>query len=297
MKPELIEHTVIGKLGPDLCEDVVHVSAGYIAVIDGATSMTSDAAEKMPGRIIAELVDECMGALDPDLDATGFFAALCQCVAPRLEAVWPAGSEQRPTASLIVYSVFRRQVWVLGDGWAKIDDILHELRIPYADAYTFLRCAHLKLLLAEGRTEESLLGESVPLDLIRPFIMMQPRIQNRLPEPYGYGVFDGSETCIDYVKVLSAPPGAEIVLASDGYPAIAEDLRATEAILQSCLETDPLMINRYPQVKAFMRGQVSYDDRSYVRFRAPPPIPHDVALETTGSTREVGAIPAEEWRS
>lgn len=292
MQPELIEQTVIGKLGPDLCEDIVHVSSGYIAVIDGATSVTRDARGKKPGRIIAELVDECMGALDPDLDATGFFAALCQRVTPRLEAAWPANAQERPTASMIVYSSARREVWVLGDGWLKIGDDLHELKIPYADAYTFLRCAHLKLLLAEGRPVESLLDEQAPLDLIRPFIQMQPRIQNHLPEPYGYGVFDLSEACIAYVKVFEAPPGAEIVLASDGYPMIAEDLRATEAILTACLATDPLMIGRYPQVKGLGKGQVSFDDRSYVRFRIPV-VALNAEIERAPRTAQRDVMPAE----
>jgi len=149
------------------------------------------------------------------------------------------------------------------------------------------------LRLYEAEAGDILLDEPAPLDLIRPFIQMQPPIQNRLPEPHGYGVFYGSEACVSDVKVLSVPAGAEVVLASDGYPTIADDLRAKEAILHACLEADPLMIGRYPRVKGLSKGQVSFDDRSYVRFRVPATVSPTAEAERARAARRRDIVRAE----
>jgi glycerophosphoryl diester phosphodiesterase len=73
---------------------------------------------------------------------------------------------------------------------------------------------------------------------------------------------------LDFLKIIQVDPGQDVVLASDGYPVLGDDLAATEKILNDCLMADPLMIDRYPQIKGLMKGQVSFDDRAYVRFRS-----------------------------
>ncbi len=268
MGVRIIEQTTVGKLGAERCEDFVHVSDGYVAVIDGASSILPNFSGKKPGRIIAELIDLAMAEIEPRLSANAFFSDLCRRVSSALDAAWPSSAAERPTASVLVYSVARAEVWALGDGWVKVGESAHELKISYAEAYTFLRCAYLNLLLAEGHSVEQLMNDPSALDLVRPFIQLQSRIQNRLASPYGYGVFDGSLACLDFLKIIQVDPGQDVVLASDGYPVLGDDLAATEKILNDCLMADPLMIDRYPQIKGLMKGQVSFDDRAYVRFRS-----------------------------
>ena len=113
-----------------------------------------------------------------------------------------------------------------------------------------------------------MLSNDRALELILPFIRVQKHIQNTLPEPYGYGVLDGRSSCSNYVKIMKIRSGDEVILASDGYPVIAKDLRRTEELLQRIIEEDPLMISKYKQVKGVMNGQKSFDDRAFVRFRA-----------------------------
>ena len=58
----------------------------------------------------------------------------------------------------------------------------------------------------------------------------------------------------------------EIVLASDGYPHLAPTLAETEAWLDEQRRNDPLNIGEFKATKAFVEGNNSFDDRSYIRF-------------------------------
>lgn len=267
MRDKVIESLVEGKQNPERCEDILHLSEHYIAIIDGATSLADHGERRRPGRIIAEVVDATIHDMAPRLPATEFFRELSHRVTQALAPIW-RDQDERPTASMLVYSASHSEVWVLGDGWVSIDGKVQQFSIPYADAYTFLRCAYLHTLLASGVTVESLLERDEALSLIAPFIRNQPKMQNRLPPPYGYGVMDGSQNCVEYVRVLSVGPGKQVILASDGYPEIKSTLAQTEDYLHKLLSRDPLMIHEHPQVKGMKTGQRSFDDRSYVRFFA-----------------------------
>jgi glycerophosphoryl diester phosphodiesterase len=57
----------------------------------------------------------------------------------------------------------------------------------------------------------------------------------------------------------------EVVLATDGYPKVAATLAASEEILREALERDPLCIGVARSTKGIQRGNVSFDDRAYLR--------------------------------
>ena len=56
------------------------------------------------------------------------------------------------------------------------------------------------------------------------------------------------------------------MLATDGYPHLMPTLGESERELQRIIEEDPLMTGRYKATKAVMEGNLSFDDRCYVRF-------------------------------
>lgn len=70
------------------------------------------------------------------------------------------------------------------------------------------------------------------------------------------------------VKVIPVEDhGAEIVLASDGYPFLRPTLQESEAALRKLLAQDPYCIRSFVATKGTMLGNRSFDDRAYVRFR------------------------------
>jgi len=57
------------------------------------------------------------------------------------------------------------------------------------------------------------------------------------------------------------------VLASDGYPDLKETLAASEERLQEILDDDPLLFRKYKATKGMHEGNVSFDDRAYVKLK------------------------------
>ena len=57
------------------------------------------------------------------------------------------------------------------------------------------------------------------------------------------------------------------MLASDGYPDLKETLAASEERLQEILDDDPLLFRKYKATKGMHEGNVSFDDRAYVKLK------------------------------
>ncbi len=71
------------------------------------------------------------------------------------------------------------------------------------------------------------------------------------------------------MTVYQVHAGDEIILASDRYPMLQETLQSSEQILPWILAKDVLIIGRpYSSTKGLVPGNVSYDDRTYIRFIA-----------------------------
>ena len=58
----------------------------------------------------------------------------------------------------------------------------------------------------------------------------------------------------------------QLVFASDGYPFLRPTLAESEHLLAEQRENDPLNINTFLASKAFMKGQESFDDRTFISF-------------------------------
>ena len=70
----------------------------------------------------------------------------------------------------------------------------------------------------------------------------------------------------DFIVTCPVQDGETVILASDGYPQLAQTLAESESKLQDTIDKDPLLINLYKSTKGIVPGNVSYDDRTYIRF-------------------------------
>jgi glycerophosphoryl diester phosphodiesterase len=71
----------------------------------------------------------------------------------------------------------------------------------------------------------------------------------------------------DQVKVVPVPEDIKsIVITSDGYPFIYQNLHDTEKTLEKILSEDPLCYKKFKNMRGIKRGMLSFDDRSYVRI-------------------------------
>ena len=170
--------------------------------------------------------------------------------------------EERLCASAVIYSVRRREIWLVGDCQCLIGGELCENPKPYEQKLAELRAAKVQELLDEGKTPNEILADDQARAAIIPEMLRDMQNQNKT-----YAVIDGfpiPETRVPIITLDFRP--WEIVLASDGYPFLCPTLAESEARLDEQRRNDPLNIGDFKATKGFTPGNNSFDDRSYIRF-------------------------------
>lgn len=131
----MIESKIVGKKDEETCEDGLVVTDDFIVVIDGSTSKTPKRLnpDMRNGRYAMMLISDFVRE---ELCAEVTVEEFCQGVTAYIfnKVYVPLGlveqlehhPEERLTASAILYSRTRREVWMVGDGQAIIDGTLYE---------------------------------------------------------------------------------------------------------------------------------------------------------------------------
>ena len=287
---KIIESSIIGKKSQEACEDGMVVTDDFIAVIDGSTSKTPKHLnpDMKNGRyammLISEYIREELKA-DASVDdfCQGVTAYIYHKVYEKLgvEERFKEHPEERLTASAILYSRTRNEVWMVGDCQAIIDGKLYENGKPYEQEIARKRVELIEqgLSPAEARKqieplliEAMLSGQNQTYTVIDGFPIYRE----------GVKVVSVSDSCSvqDSVSASDSVPcsdsvsasgtisvsSSEIVLASDGYPFLEPTLAASEAALAEQIANDPQNIHSFIATKGIVEGNKSFDDRTYIRF-------------------------------
>ena len=263
---KIIESSIIGKKSPEACEDGMVITDDFIAVIDGSTSKTPKHLnpDMKNGRyammLISEYIREELKA-DASVDdfCQGVTAYIYNKVYEKLgvEERLKEHPEERLTASAILYSRTRNEVWMVGDCQAIIDGKLYENGKPYEQEIARKRVE----LIEQGLSPAEARKQIEPL-LIEAMLSGQNQT---------YTVIDGFPIYREGVKVvaLKTKPVSspnEVVLASDGYPFLKPSLAASEAALAEQIANDPQNIHSFIATKGIVEGNKSFDDRTYIRL-------------------------------
>lgn len=287
---KIIESSIIGKKSSEACEDGMVVTDDFIAVIDGSTSKTPKHLnpDMKNGRYAMMLISEY---IREELKADASVDEFCQGVTAYIynkvyeklgvEERLKKHPEERLTASAILYSRIRNEVWMVGDCQAIIAGKLYENGKPYEEKIARKRVE----LIAQGLSPAEARKQIEPL-LIEAMLSGQNQT---------YTVIDGFPIYREGVKVVSVSDSSsvqdsvpasdsvpcsgsvsasgtisvsssEIVLASDGYPFLEPTLAASEAALAEQIANDPQNIHSFIATKGIVEGNKSFDDRTYIRF-------------------------------
>ena len=287
---KIIESSIIGKKSQEACEDGMVVTDDFIAVIDGSTSKTPKHLnpDMKNGRYAMMLISEY---IREELKADASVDEFCQGVTAYIynkvyeklgvEERLKEHPEERLTASAILYSRTRNEVWMVGDCQAIIAGKLYENGKPYEEKIARKRVE----LIAQGLSPAEARKQIEPL-LIEAMLSGQNQT---------YTVIDGFPIYREGVKVVSVSDSSsvqdsvpasdsvpcsdsasasgtisvsssEIVLASDGYPFLEPTLAASEAALAEQIANDPQNIHSFIATKGIVEGNKSFDDRTYIRF-------------------------------
>ena len=287
---KIIESSIIGKKSPEACEDGMVVTDDFIAVIDGSTSKTPKHLnpDMKNGRYAMMLISEY---IREELKADASVDEFCQGVTAYIynkvyeklgvEERLKKHPEERLTASAILYSRIRNEVWMVGDCQAIIAGKLYENGKPYEEKIARKRVELIEqdLSPAEARKQiEPLLikamlsGQNQTYTVIDGFpiyregvkvvsVSDSSSVQNSVPA-------SDSVPCSDSISASDTIPSSssEIVLASDGYPFLKPTLAASEAALAEQIANDPQNIHSFIATKGIVEGNKSFDDRTYIRF-------------------------------
>ena len=289
---KIIESKIVGKKSQEACEDGMVITDDFIAVIDGSTSKTPKHLnpDMKNGRyammLISEYIREELKA-DASVDdfCQGVTAYIYNKVYEKLgvEERLKEHPEERLTASAILYSRTKNEVWMVGDCQAIIDGKLYENGKPFEEKIARERVELIKQGLSPAEARKQI----EPL-LIKAMLSGQNK---------NYTVIDGFPIYREGVKVVSVSDScsasesvsascsesasasesvsasgtipvssSEIVLASDGYPFLKPTLAASEAALAEQIANDPQNIRSFIATKGIVEGNKSFDDRTYIRF-------------------------------
>ena len=276
----IIESSIIGKKSREECEDGLVVTDNFIAVIDGSTSKTPCriSPDMRNGRYAMKLISEYISnSLPCDATVTDFCRGVTEYI--RRKVYEPQGltgrllrhPEERLTASAVVYSDRRSELWFVGDCQALVGGRLYDNAKPYEQEI--------------ARRRVSLIAQGVPPAEARRRI--EPMLVGAMltGQNKTYAVIDGFPIYMDGVEVVplgGLPPSLasipahepsspvalahEIVMASDGYPFLKPTLADSEVALSHLIAADPQCVRDFIATKGLVAGNLSFDDRTYVRF-------------------------------
>ena len=267
---KIIEQSIIPKSPAKKSEDGLVITNDFIAVIDGSTSKTLR--KYIPwmsnGRYAMRLISRYIRRMPADTSCHQFCVGVTRMIRRHYRFRFPVSRmaehpEERLCASVILYSRLRREVWLVGDCQCLIGGEFFDNPKPYEAHLAELRGQRVRELLAEGVAQSALLEAYDPArEVMIPTMLQVMHNQNKT-----YAVVDGFPIPEDKVPVITLgfQPN-EIVFASDGYPFLEPTLAESEQRLDEQRRNDPLNIGSFKATKAFVAGNNSFDDRTYVRF-------------------------------
>ncbi len=253
----ITEQFICGKHIAADCEDGIVITNDFAAVIDGSTSKTPKRLDPSMknGRFAMLLISEYIKQMPADYTMNNFCRGITLRIAEEYAKRGIAEDmakhpEERLTASAIIYSNSRKEVWMVGDCQAIIDGEHYDNSKPYEQEIAMQRAT----LIKNGMSPKEARCAIEP-QLIKAMLEGQNR---------QYAVIDGTPIYMPGTRIVTASHC--VVLASDGYPTLLPTLHESEEALAQHLTDDPQNITDFIATKGLVDGNVSFDDRAYIKL-------------------------------
>jgi len=260
---KIVEKSIIGKAtDQSLCEDGLFISDDFIAVVDGVTAKSPELfSGKTGGRAAMEKILTTLKTTEKDINKDDLFKLLNKSVGE----LYKISLKGRASACAIIYSKAHNEIWCCGDCQCIINDklFLNEKEIDFVTSK--VRALVLEIALLKGKTEAELLENDIGREFIKQLIDNQYLFENSNNQ-FAYEVLNGKALRYDLIKTYKVNSGDTVVLASDGYPVLKSTLEESENELKKVLKENPLCNKGYLSTKGVSKGNLSFDDRTYIKF-------------------------------
>ncbi len=271
---KVFERYCHGKGNQDANEDFLIITDHFLLVVDGATDKTGHVVEGMKGgRFVAKAVAELhqSAELPPNIDMTSWIEAVTRKVDAELKRVsWPEDI-QRPAASVLTYSVERREMFRVGDCHYRIDGSDFPGGKEIDDFHGDTRAEKLKACLAGGDLVSDLLDYDPGRELILESLSTQYKYANATEGRFAYPVVNGDPVpSMLMEEPFAVPAGSFVVMTSDGFDFPKDTLTETLLAQKHSYSLDPLRIGldgARAATKGLVAGMTQHDDQTYVSFR------------------------------
>ncbi|MBO4811083.1 MAG: hypothetical protein J5552_05895 [Prevotella sp.] len=266
----IIEQALVAKNPSKRSEDGIVATADFVAVVDGSTSKSLVRCHRdfaLRSRSNGELAMLIVSACIKKLPANSSCHQFCQKATNAIRSKYKKSMldhlashpEDRLTASCIVFSRLRREIWMIGDCQCLVGDNYFDNPKPYEQELAERRA---EIITASPKPWDHFLDNDTARAAIIPRMKETIQQQNKT-----YSVIDGFPVAEKHVRIITLDfQPWQVVLASDGYPFLCPTLAESESRLEAQRLNDPLNIGAFKATKAFAAGNNSFDDRAYVRF-------------------------------
>lgn len=266
----IVEHFIKGKKPQEeRCEDALVINEHFVAIVDGATSKSARLdSVTTPGRLLAQALANAVREWEPHVTARSAIDQLT-AVAKALNAQRAASNEELASASVIIFSFARREIWRVGDCLLRLGSIEYPPKNDLEQSVASVRAAYNQIMLRTGKSIADLRARDFGRELVLPLLKTQNVLANDDSESrFAFGVINGVTVPNRHFEVFTLPPDcSDVVMCSDGYPKAYASLREAESALSDALTADPLCIAQMIATKGIGLDDCSYDDRAYVRLR------------------------------
>ncbi len=245
-------------------EDGFFFNEYFAAVIDGTTSKTADRFEGMTGGRFAMLtLKSALNTVAPDLPPQSLLEELNRCLKISSDRF---NGEVFPSASLVIYNDYRKELISYGDCKYIINGTPFTTEKQNDTAAAQKRAKIIKDLLAEGASildiQKDDPGRKAITDELKKVLI---NCANKEVDG-GFPVMNGTQIVRSFIRVHKIPQNSDLILASDGYREVLPTLEKSENRLLDMLKQDVLCIEQLLSTKGVSYGNVSFDDRTYLRF-------------------------------
>lgn len=255
------------------CEDDIFISSDYIALMDGVTSKSEGNLFGVPsGKVCVDIICNALLEAAPNLTAYQMFQFLTYSIYKKYEELnlveyFESNLSERLSSSIIIYSRYSNQVWRVGDCQYIIDNKKSKQLKKIDILHSHIRCLYLNKKLTIDDDVSKLQDFDSGREWIMPLLKNQFVLQNiNSDTDWGYGAVDGFNIPTQYIEIIDISKSCTIIFASDGYPKLYPNLEESERFLFEYLKIDPLMIGEFKSTKGLKTGNMSFDDRSYIKF-------------------------------
>lgn len=240
------------------CEDGLFYNDHFVVVVDGVTSKEKLSKEGLTGGYIAkEVILNKVKAFDKSIKSSEALNELSYALSKE--------KHLGVKATVVIYSDFYKEIWIYGNCQIMINGKRKKYETKVDKLFSTLRSFVIFKLLAEGIEEQELLVKDTSREEILSYLKTQSIFENE-EEEFGYAVLNGDNDDISKMSILKVNSGDEVIIASDGYPLVYNSLKKSEKYLRDILRKDPLCYKKFKSTKGVYKGNISYDDRTYVKF-------------------------------